>query len=232
MRDLSHKSMLSPLVIALTAMTRIAILGGGSVGSTLAQNLLNNGKDVVIAARDAEKTQAKLPALVVQPMAEALASSQVIVLAVPGQHDDKGLQELAASLGDVRDKIIIDATNPLSAFPGGLQVRWEQGTSGAEVLAQNLPNSKVYKAFNTVGVEHMRASLGKDMFFAGDPDEVSLTTVEEVIRGVGFKPFYVGPTRYARNLEAMGELWIHMAIPPLGARNTTRNFWFSIAGDP
>ena len=53
-----------------------------------------------------------------------------------------------------------------------------------------------------------------------------------VVAGVGFKPFYVGPIRYARNLEAIAELWIHMAIPPLGARTTSRKFWFSISGDP
>ena len=52
------------------------------------------------------------------------------------------------------------------------------------------------------------------------------------MKAVGFKPFYVGPIRYARNLEAMAELWIHMAIPGLGGRDTSRNFWWSIGGDP
>lgn len=34
--------------------------------------------------------------------------------------------------------------------------------------------------------------------------------VEKVIAGVGFLPVYVGPIRYARNLEAIAELWIHL----------------------
>lgn len=29
-----------------------------------------------------------------------------------------------------------------------------------------------------------------------------------------------------------GGLWIHMAIPGLGGRDTSRDFWFSISGDP
>lgn len=78
----------------------------------------------------------------------------------------------------------------------------------------------------------MKAALGKDMMFAGDADEESQTIVSEIIKGVGFKPFYVGPIRYARNLEALAELWIHMAVPPLGGRTTSRDFWFSISGDP
>ena len=78
----------------------------------------------------------------------------------------------------------------------------------------------------------MAAALGKDMMIAGDPDETSRKIVEEVVAGVGFKPFYVGPIRYARNLEAIAELWIHMGVPPLGARTLSRNFWFSVSGDP
>lgn len=37
--------------------------------------------------------------------------------------------------------------------------------------------------------------------------------VDEIIRGVKFSPFRVGPIHYARNLEAMAEMWIHMAVP-------------------
>ena len=67
----------------------------------------------------------------------------------------------------------------MSAFPA-LSVRWEQGTSGGEVLAQALgPDAAVFKAFNTVGVEHMKDPTGaasgsdhrEDMLIAGDVRE-------------------------------------------------------------
>ncbi len=218
-------------------MTKIAVVGGGSVGITLAKALSDNGKQVVIAARDPEKTliklkESNLTELTVETMGKALQSADVVILATPSIADDEGIQALAQSLGDMSGKVIIDATNPLGPFQEGLNVRWDKGTSGGEILAQALPTAKVYKSFNTLGVEHMKAALGKDMMIAGDPDEASRKIAEEVVAGVGFKPFYVGPIRYARNLEAIAELWIHMAIPPLGARNTSRKFWFSISGDP
>ncbi|CAJ1950710.1 unnamed protein product [Cylindrotheca closterium] len=218
-------------------MTKIAVLGGGSVGTTLAKALSDSNKDVVIAARDPVKTKAKLAEakmdeLTVEASADALKSSGVVILATPSMAEDEKIQEFAKSLGDMSGKIIIDATNPLDSFPEGLNVRWGKTTSGGEVLAKALPAAKVYKAFNTVGVEHMEAALGKDMMFAGDADEEAQKIVAEIIKGVGFKPFYIGPIRYARNLEAIAELWIHMAIPPLGAKTTSRDFWFSISGDP
>ena len=168
-------------------------------------------------------------------MSEILPQSQVVVLATRGLYDDDEMQQFCKeSLGNIMDDtVIIDATNPLGEFADGLPTRlWEEGVSSGEKLQKFLPSARVYKSFNTVGLEHMKEALGKDMLIAGDPDPAYRGIVEEVVRGVGFKPFYVGPIRYARNLEAMAELWIHMAIPGLGGRETSRNFWFSISGDP
>ena len=220
---------------------RISILGGGNVGSTLAQKLLKSNKfaSVEIAARDPAKTIASIqqkgindvPVVAATP--ESLSPSHVVILATPGIYDDDEMESFASSLGDMKNKIIIDATNPLGAFADGLQVRtWEGGISSGEKLQSHLPESKVYKSFNTVGVDHMREALGKDMMIAGDEDMSYRGVVEAVVAAVGFKPFYVGPIRYSRNLEAMAEMWIHMAIPGLGGRSASRNFWFSVSGDP
>lgn len=215
----------------------VVIVGGGSVGSTLAKAIDASGKaqSVVIAARDPEKTKANLAKqsldLKVETAASAIALGDILILATPSAYSDEGIQEIAKSLGDVSSKIIIDATNPLSEFADGLQqVRWAQGTSGGEVLQKALPTCRVYKAFNTVGVEHMADAVGKDMFFCGAPEDMDLAA--QVIAAVGFNPFYVGPIRYARNLEAMAELWIHSAIPPLAAKNLGRDWSFAIAGNP
>ena len=113
---------------------------------------------------------------------------------------------------------------PSQVFPKGSRC------VGGEVLQESLPSAYVYKAFNTVGVEHMADASGKDMLFCGSPDQKEL--VHAVVAAVGFKPYYVGPIRYARNLEAIAELWIHCAIPPLPAADFGRDWTFGIAGNP
>jgi 8-hydroxy-5-deazaflavin:NADPH oxidoreductase len=233
---LFQKFLIDLLLVTMASLSSktVAIVGGGSVGSTLANAIDKSGKagTVVIAARHPEKTKQKLAEtnmkhLKVEDAATAIAAADILILAVPSVHTDGGIQEMAKSLGDVSGKTIIDATNPLSEFQDGLQVRWPQGTSGGEVLQNLLPDSKVYKAFNTLGVEHMANAQGKDMLFAGPDDSIA-----DVIAAVGYKPFYVGPIRYARNLEAIAELWIHCAIPPLPAQYHGRDWTFSIAGNP
>ncbi len=221
------------------ASKTVAVLGGGNVGSTLAKSILSSGKakSVIIAARDPEKTQAKLDELGLplkaEPAASALASADVIILATPSAHSDEAIEAIAKSLGDVSGKCIIDATNPLTEFQEGLEIRWPQGTSGGEVLQNAIPTAFVYKAFNTLGVEHMSDGTGKDMLFCGPSEnQEALGLVTEVVSSVGYKPYYVGPIRYARNLEAIAELWIHCAIPPLPAATLGRDWTFAIAGNP
>ena len=87
------------------------------------------------------------PGLRVEPVvADALGSASVIILATPSVRDDAGIRALAASLGDVSGKVVIDATNPLGSFGESLNVRWGgDGTSGGEVLASALPGARVYK---------------------------------------------------------------------------------------
>jgi 8-hydroxy-5-deazaflavin:NADPH oxidoreductase len=226
--------------MSLLSSLKVAIVGGGTVGSTLARALLKSGQvgSVCIAARTVDKTEAALKdrygadtPIPVAPMADAIKDSKIVILATTGIHDTAGLEAFFASLGNLDDKVVVDATNPMSHFPD-LQIRWGETTSGGELLANYFPKARVYKAFNTLGFECMANADGKDLMYAGDKDAKSMEIAEAVISAVGFKPFYVGPIRYSRNLEAIAELWVHMAIPPAPARNTGRDFWFSVSGNP
>ena len=216
---------------AFSAQT-LTVIGGGQVGATLADSILKSGEvgTVLIAARDVTKTKLKLEEmgkahLTVQESAAAITAASILILATASMHSDDALKEMIESLGDLSNKILIDATNPLSEFSDGLQVRWNQGTSGGEYIQSLLPNTKVYKAFNTLGVEHMADGTGKDMMYAG-PDK----DIAPIVASVGYRPIYVGPIRYARNLEAIAELWIHCAIPPLPGNYLGRDWTFAIAG--
>ena len=234
--------------------TRVAIIGGGEVGTTLALKLHEcTGFEVTIGARDPARTLGRIADTIgthnlVVPVVrihEAVAPAQVVILACTGSHDDAGIEALAASLGDCATKVVLDATNPFSEFPEK-SCRWGHIRSGGEVLAAALPSSAVYKAFNSVGVEHMKhpegSALGgnggererEDMLVAGDPREPFLDVALAVVTAVGFIPRYVGPIRYARNLEAIAELWVHLAVPPVGETGVEtwgRAWSFKVAGD-
>ena len=78
--------------------------------------------------------------------------------------------------------------------------------------ACHLPHRSTLPAFSTVGVEQLAAPDGSridgrrlTMLLAGPPERRA--EAEAVVAGVGFAPKYVGPIRYARNLDAIAELW-------------------------
>ncbi|CAN0067508.1 unnamed protein product [Phaeothamnion confervicola] len=82
--------------------------------------------------------------------------------------------------------------NPLTAGQDKLQVRWELGTSAAEVLQAALPpEARVFKAFNSTGVEHMSHPDGLlisgdrlTMLFAGDAKEKEGDAAVEIARRI------------------------------------------------
>lgn len=172
-------------------------------------------------------------------VAEAIAAAEIVLLAVPGAHDEAGIRLTAQTLGDCDGKVVIDATNPLSSFPA-LEVRWGEAKSGGEILADALPKARVYKAFNTVGVEHLAtpdgsltgSPLPEDMLVAGDLDPTARAVALSIVKSAGFRPHFVGPIRYARNLEAIAELWIHLSAPIIGDTKESwgRSFNFGVSG--
>jgi 8-hydroxy-5-deazaflavin:NADPH oxidoreductase len=219
-------------VSSLSTQT-VTLIGGGNVGITLAESIMKSGQvgTVLIGVRNVDKTKMKLQEinkshLTVQETTTAIAAANILILATTGVHTDDGLKKLIESLGDVSNKILIDATNPTTEAQDGYQVRWEQGISGGEYIQSLLPNTKVYKAFNTLGVNDMVDGTGKDMMYAG-PDK----DIANLIATIGYRPIYVGPIRYARNLEAMAELWIHCAIPQLPGNNLGMGWTYKIIGD-
>src|SRR6187551_1837563 len=103
---------------------KIAIVGAGNVGGTLGRNWAQKGHDIIFGVREpkAEKVQKLLnttgpKASAVTP-AEAAAAGDVIVLTTPWPAAEAALR----SMGNLKGKIILDATNPLAMGPHGLEL--------------------------------------------------------------------------------------------------------------
>src|ERR1700712_6013193 len=110
---------------------RIAIIGTGIVGRTLALGLQRVGHDVVVGTRDPDETAGREEwgglEVPLRPLGTVAAGADLVLNA------NNGLAHVAA-LGDVgadqlAGKVILDAATPL-AFSQGLPPTWSgQGTA-------------------------------------------------------------------------------------------------------
>ena len=95
-------------------MHKVGVIGSGVVGQTLARGFKTHGHDVRIASRTPAKlaefsSSAGIPAAT---FAEAAAWADLIVLAVHGAGAEEALG--LAGADNLRGKIVIDTTNPIS----------------------------------------------------------------------------------------------------------------------
>ena len=198
---------------------KIAIIGAGNVGGTLGKRWARAGHEVAFGVRDpAEARAAALvrdagPGARAASVSEAVREAAVVLLSVPWEN----AQEALAAAGDLRGRILIDATNPVALTAEGLRQGLVIGhtTSGAEEVARWADGARVVKAFNTTGWQNMAdplyGSQGLSMLLCGDDAEARKTTAD-LARQLGFEPVDVGPLRSARYLEAVAMLWIDMAV--------------------
>jgi predicted dinucleotide-binding enzyme len=111
---------------------RIAIIGAGSVGSTLAVAFLAKGHALAFGVRNPEADKYRELALTIgrdvrfRRLADAVADAEAVILATPWSETERAL----AAAGDLAGKIVLDATNPLKPNLAGLE--WKDGLSGGE----------------------------------------------------------------------------------------------------
>ena len=192
----------------------IAIIGAGDVGGTLGRLWANKGHQIMFGVRNFQGhnvlnlIRSIGSGVKVGTIGEAASFADVIVLAIPW----KAVEETIKSAGDLSGKILIDPTNPIKADLTGLMI--ESSTSAAEEIAKWAKDSKVVKAFNSIGaktLDNLQFGLVRaDAFICGD-DFKSKTVVKKLATEIGFDTVDAGPLINARVLEYMALLWIHLA---------------------
>lgn len=194
---------------------KIGVIGAGHVGGTLGVRWAQQGHAVLLSARDLHSPQMQAllrqaggAARAAEPQ-ETVMASDIILLATPFP----AAREAIATLGNLVDKVLIDATNPLLSDLSGLSM----GTtiSGAEQIAVWARGAKVVKAFNTVGyniMENPAFPAGQPvMLYCGD-DAGAKERVGQLAGELGFAALDAGPLRQARLLEPFALLWISLAL--------------------
>jgi len=209
---------------------RIAVLGTGVVGRTLARGLTRNDHDVVIGTRDPEQTMARTESdqmgnppfaawreeytdIGLQAYSAAAQGAELVINATGGMASLIVLAE--AGPQNLADKVLIDVSNPLDfshGFPPTLSVC--NTDSAAEQIQRTYPSTKVVKSLNTINARIMtEPSLvpgDHNVFVAGDDDEAK-KTVRDILRGFGWPDDSIidlGGIRAARGLETYLQLWL------------------------
>lgn len=173
------------------------------------------GEEVVLAVRT-ERMENIESDFTITTLQSGLEQAEVVVLAIPFDAVQSVCAPFAALL---KEKIVVDATNPLNENWEPLRLG-EQNSAGESV--QNwFPDSQVVKAFNTIFADVMaeadRANFAMPVtgFLASDFPQAK-QWVASVMEVVGLSAIDTGPLRMSRYLEAMAHLNIQIAVGQQG----------------
>lgn len=208
---------------------KVGVLGSGEVGQDLGIGFTTLGHDVKLGTRKPDDpkirqwmTKAGKRASA-GSFAQAAQFAEVAVLATAWSGTENAIK--LAEPRNLTGKVVIDATNPLKFAPNAPPTLAVSGTDSAgEQVQRWLPQSKVVKAFNTVGHTHMFQPQfpggPPDMLIAGQ-DAAAKRTVTEICQAFGWSVIDLGGIESARYLEALAMAWILYGA----ATNTWNHAW-------
>jgi 8-hydroxy-5-deazaflavin:NADPH oxidoreductase len=170
---------------------RIAIIGVGHIGSTLARHFANAGHDVAISNSRGPETLRDLEAELgdrAQAMTaeDAARFGEIVVVSVPFKnYTDIPAEPLAG-------KIVIDTNNYYPSRDGHFEQLDNDTTTSSEMLAEHLPGATVVKAFNAIRWDNLRdqAKPGQATGHLGIPisgdDPEAKQVVDDLMAEIGF----------------------------------------------
>jgi predicted dinucleotide-binding enzyme len=204
------RPMTQPVVQTLTP--RIAILGAGHVGPALARVALETGLEVSIAA-SGDPAQIELitrilsPGAVARWAADAVAESDIVILAIPLHRFASFDPELVAG------KLVVDTMNYWPPTDGVQSLFEDERFSSSEIVRNRLAESTVVKAFNHIGyheIESERHPEGaperRALGVAGD-DPASVELVASVVDRIGYDVVRLDSLAAGRAFEPGGPVF-------------------------
>lgn len=201
---------------------KIAVLGTGMVGTTIASKLVDLGHEVTLASRTADNKNAqawlaKIGAdkAKVASYADAARSAELLFNCTSGAGSLEALRMAGAEA--LADKILVDIANPLD-FSRGMPPRLSicNDSSLGEQIQAAFPETKVVKSLNTINCNLMvEPSLlpGEHVVFVSGNDADAKRFVEQhILRDwFGWKSVVdLGDISSARGTEMYLPLWLRM----------------------
>jgi 8-hydroxy-5-deazaflavin:NADPH oxidoreductase len=216
---------------------KIAVLGTGMVGQSVAGRLAGLGHEVTVGTRDVAATMARTapdamgnppypawaaahPQVRLATFAGAAARAELLVNATSGGVSIAALA--VAGTENLTGKVLIDIANPLDfsrGFPPSLFVK--DTDSLAEQIQAAHPELKVVKALNTLTAALMinpeQLAGGQHSVFVAGNDPDAKKTVTGLLESFGHTDVIdLGDISAARGTEMLVPLWLRL----MGTLNT------------
>ena len=210
---------------------KIAVLGTGMVGRTIAGALAGLGHDVVIGTRDPQATLARTEpdmmgtapfaqwhaantGIGVAAFADAATGAELIVNATNGAGSLAALS--AAGSGNLAGKVVMDISNPLD-FSRGMppSLNPVNTDSLGEQIQRSFPEAKVVKTLNTMNahvmVDPARVAGGDHSVFVSGNDADAKAAVTAILKGFGHRDVIdLGDITSARGAEMILPIWLRI----------------------
>jgi 8-hydroxy-5-deazaflavin:NADPH oxidoreductase len=220
---------------------RIAILGAGVLGGTLGRKWTKAGHSVAFGVQNpssirAQRLRAELgDHLLIGSPAQALANSDIVLLAVPGSVVDQVITTHAQLLDH---KLIIDATNKVQTADEATPAQHVETRSlnSLVTLQAHTPNARIYRALNSYCWESLADPLYQgvqaDLIYCGpgcDAQGARLAAaapsledqaarpaadqalVEQLIAEAGLRPMRLGDVDQISVVDHILWLWFALA---------------------
>lgn len=197
----------------MSITSKVAVIGLGNIGKTVAKNLVKGNRPVIIASREIEDAKALANQLgdlaTSAETAEAIKEADIIVLSVWFNT----IKELFEQYADeFQGKIIIDPSNPIAPDEnGGFKKIIGERESAGKLNAEILPKgAKLAKAFGTLGAVSLTDTAFQTpeksvLFYATDDNTIDIS-VEQLIADSGFDAVKVGGLDQSIRIEVFGDL--------------------------
>jgi predicted dinucleotide-binding enzyme len=187
---------------------RFGTIGAGAVALGFAREALRAGHQVVLSKRHGPDSLAEVVAELGNGASAATvadaASLDYVLFAVPWPNVEGALRGLPAWNG----RVLIDATNPFTAYSPKL-VLADLGDKGAsEIVAALAHGARVVKAFNSIVIERFNQGPAKNggrrvIFVSGDHAE-PIEFVKDLIASFGFAPIHLGGLAAGGRMQQAG----------------------------
>ncbi len=203
-------------------MSKIAVLGTGTVGNTIGTKLIELGHSVMMGSRTADNEKAKVfvekhnGKASAGTFADAAAFGEIIFNCTSGAGTIEALK--LAGENNLNEKIIIDISNPLDfskGMPPSLSV--VNINSLGEEIQKIFPGTKVVKALNTmwcgIMVNPGMVNNGDHHTFICGNDTSAKEKTKEILESFGWNEKNIldlGDITMARGTEMYLPLWLRI----------------------